>query len=409
MYIVNQALGVRKGLNKRWTIVDLTLLTMRQLYDNFRIVQIELTLPNSANVVYLNLQDVAAAYATYDGKFSDVLTSLGNASLPTTTSGYVLNKRKAMYRDAFRAGYTVTPVNNVNVIDASVEQASLPNVRLTRSDQTVDYRFAFNHCLVNVNGYFHRTDTDGINGLMVVDAMKSLRISKQNQIGILSFMQMCDIQIVPITPVMLNTDTLGHPLLNLSMDLTNKTIMLIFGGYPVFLDGNVLKQVGNSLFSLDMTQLGLIDRLYESLNYIDLSSLGLNTSPYNSSEVAIADLTSTDVVKAWFALSQTFAVVLNAPEIYTQRQAIARIGVPNAYIAYSQPNDLLQLELGRTPSYWSVYEDKQWRLNIYNNVIGNELYYTNPLPSWIYTSGSLMPGMPGRLSQACLLEIGRDY
>lgn len=409
MYTVNQAIGIRYGLNKRWEVIDLTAFTMAQLYQTFRVAQISLFLPENTIPVYLDIQDIAPTYATFTGKFSDLLAGLGNQALPTKTTGITLNHRKALFRDAFRAGYTVTPVNAVNAVDTSVPTNALPNVRLTRPDLTTDYNYVFKHCLVTVNGHYHRTDTDGVNGLMVTDAMKGLQISGQNQIGLLSFSGMCDLQIVPITPSMIDLTESGKPVFTLNQDMTNKSIILVFGGYMVFLDGTALQQVGVSSYKLNMLAINLVDRYYESLNYMDLTGLDIVPAAVNQNEIAIADLTTDATTLGWFSMSQTFAVVLNTPSLYTQRQYLARSGMPNIYFSYAQPNDSLVLELGRQPSYWSSFEDRQWRIALYDNVIGNELYYSNPLPTWVNTSGADMAGSPNHLSKAYFLEIGRDY
>jgi hypothetical protein len=406
-YITKQAIGIRFGIDKRWEIIDLTAITVPKLLTTYRIAQIELAAPNGGASVYLDVQTLMPLYANFPGKFADLLFALGNESLPTTTTGIVLNHRKALFRDAFRAGYSVTPVNEVNIVDPSKPDTALPNVRLSK--ENIDYAYAFKHCLVSVNGFYHRTDTDGVNGLMVTDAMNTLNISGQNQIGLLSFAGMCSFDIVPITPSMIDVNTLGMPVITMNQDMNNKSLILVVGGYMTFVDNTTLSQIGTSSYKLDMTTMKLVDRFYDSSNYIDLTNVGITPSASSATEIAIADLTTGPAVVGWLTLSQSFAVVLDTPSLYTQRQYMARSGMPNLYFSYVQPNDPLVLELGRHPSYWSVYEDKQWRLSLYDNVVGNELYYTNPLPTWLNTAGGNMSGMPNHLSQAYLLEIGRDY
>lgn len=409
MYTAIQAIGVRNGINKRWEVIDLSTISVKALLANFRKVQVKLMPEQDTVAEYLNLRDIAPRYATFSGTIAQMLVDNGDTSLPTAQVGIQLNPAKAHFRDAFKAGYTVTPVNAVNVIDAAADQNSLPNIRLTRVDSAVDYSYMFNHCLVSVNGFYHRTDTDGVHGLMVSGGMNTLNKSGQNQVGILSFASMCDIKIVPMTDSMIDTTVITKPVVTLSEDMSNKSLLLILGGYMVTVDGAALKQVGASSYKIDFTQLNLVERFYESSLYTDMNDLQVNPASGSPNEISIGDLTTDEVIRNWLKLSQSFLVVLDTPEVYFHKQYIARSGLPNLYFSYIQPNDLLSLELGRHPSYWSSFNDGQWRISLYDNVIGNELYYTRPIPTWMNTSGSDISGAPNHLSQAYFLEIGRDY
>lgn len=409
MYTVKQAIGIRFGINKRWEVINLAAFTMAQLYQTFRTAQVSLYLPDGTTVVYLDLQAISPQYATSTIKFADVLYEIGSSSLPTTVTGITLNHKAAQFRDAFRAGYNVTPVNTLNQIDPTLTNFELPNIRLSRPDLSVDYHYAFRHMLVSVNGLYHRTDTDGVNGLMVVDGMKSSRISGQNQVGLLSFSNVCDLQIKPITPGQIDISDSGKPVVTLDASTAGKSVILILAGYMVFVDGVALRQLSPTTYKIDLTNLGLVNRYYELRNYIDLTHLGISHPAESPTELSIAELTSDTVSVNWLTLSQSFFVVLDTPNLYTQRRYLAHTGMPNIYISYAQPNEVMVLENGRQPSYWSRFEEGQWRLDIYNNVISNAQYYSNPLPTWLNTSGGELSGTPNHLSKAYLMEIGRDY
>ena len=408
MYTAQAAIGVRFGLNKRWEVIDLTQWTVAQLFATFRLTQLTLLPDDSTTPVYLDLATLASTYATFTGSVPAMLTAIGSTTLAVTTTGLLLDSRQAAYADAFRAGYKVDFVNAVNVLDPTVPYLSLPNIRLTNAVKTVDYMEFFTHCLVNINGFYHRTDTDGVNGVMVIGAATSLVKSGQNTIGLWSFTEVGDLTIVPITPAMTDLSVAQKATITLPQDMTGKTLFLVLGGYFMLVDGAVLSQVGNSSYTIDFTQVGLVDRFYESSNYIDLTSLGIQCGVGNSEQIALADLTTPTMLTNWLSLSQSFLVVCDAVEIYAQTYALKRTGLPQRYVGYQQPRSPAVLELGRHPPYFSVYEDSQWAINIYDNVIGNKLFYTVPTPEWLSTSGATQPGMPGHLQQAYLLEVGRD-
>ena len=160
MYTLVSAIGVPVGLNKRWQTIDLTTITVANLFRTYRKAQVTLTPPGVSTHVFLDIANIASTYATYTGTFSALLTSLGNVALPTTTTGFVLNERSATFSDAFKAGYNVTPVDTDNAISLNLPNSQLPNLRLSRQDIRIDYNYFQANCLVNVNGYYHRTSTD---------------------------------------------------------------------------------------------------------------------------------------------------------------------------------------------------------------------------------------------------------
>lgn len=409
MYTIVSAIGVPFGLNKRWQVIDLTAYTVARLYSTFRKIQITLLPAGSSTQVYLDLYAIVATYGNYNQLFSTLLTSIGNAALPTTSTGVILNKRSAVYKDAFKAGYTVTPVSADNVASLYIPNDQMPNIRLTRTDTSIDYNYFQANCLVNVNGYYHTTTTDGINGVMVKDAMTSLTRSGQNQIAIWNFGPVCPINTIAITPAMVSTTAPGSataPLINLGIDLTGKNAFMILGGYMVPVDGDVLTQVANSTFQLNFNAIDLVNRYYESVQYINIDSVLAGTTPKNPNQIAISDLTTPTAIAAWLALSQTFFVILNTPEIYMQQLAIKKIGVPNQYISYQKPSSPMVLTLGRQPPYWSISEAGQYLLSIYDNTIGNLLYYT--ATPGATTTAANQPGTPGNLQNAYLLEVGSD-
>lgn len=407
MYVAQKAIGVRLGVNKRWENIPLTV-TVQQMFQLYRRVQLELLPDGAVDPVFLDLQELAPTYSQFNDTITALLAQIGNASLPTTAMGIQLNPRKAYYRDAFKAGYRAQPVSQVNMIDLTIPNHMQPNIRLTREGFN-DYQFAFEHMLVSINGYYHQTDADGVNGLMVVDAMKSVVRSDQNQIGLLSFSQMCSLQTLRITDAMLDLSNPVQPVITLPASTSSKSIVLSFGGVLMFVDGQTLTRVGQTSYKIDLGKMQLVDMYYESINYLDMTSLGLNTAAANNRQIVKDDLITEPVVRAWMKLSQSFVVVLDTPNLYTQHKYLGRSGFPGIYFTHTQPNNPIVLEDGRSPAYWTEYDDKQWRVTLYNNVVGNDLFYTNPAPSWRTVSESHTPGDPARISRAYELEIGRDY
>lgn len=407
MYTIVSAIGVPMGLNQRWQVIDLTQYTVAQLYAHFRIVQVTLTPPGTNTNVYLLFSDIANQYSTYPGYFADLITANGNTTLPTTPTGFSLSLRSAVFADAYQAGFRADAVDNTNAIPLVADVRQMPNVRISRTVPSVDYQTLFNTCLFNVNGYYHQASTDGVNGVMIKDATKSLLQSNQNQIGIWNFANVCSLHTVPVTPGMYSIPATGVASINLGQDITNKTVAMVIGGYFTWIDNNVLTQTGVNTFSVNFNQIDLVNRYYESANYIDVTSILALTPAVNPNQIIVSDLVTTTAVAAWLAMSQTFFVVFDKAEMFKAQQFVKSIGIPNVYLTYSKPTHALCLALGRQPPYWANEELGQYALKIYDNNIGNLLYNTATQAA-VSTSGANQPGSPGNLQRAYFLQIGTD-
>lgn len=407
MYTAVSAIGVRFGLNKKWEVVTLADYTVASAFVYFRKLQLKI-LTSSNQTLYLDFNTQKTAHGNFPGSIQALLTSLSGVSLPTTLTGIVLNKRTAKFKDAFKAGYTMTPVTSSNLDNLNIEPSLKTHLRMTRTAPVTDYMNFYHHCLISINGFYHLSDTDGVNGVIVSDAMKSSKHSGQNQIGIYHFGDVCSIRLVPITAGMIEQTVPGQAKVNLGIDLTNKTALASIGGYLHVVDGYGLSKVGDSLFKIDFNNLPLLDRFFESRKFLDLSSLPLETTPFNLSQISLNELMSNAFILAYLLLSQSFFIILDCPEIYVQKQFIKRTGLPSMYISYTDPIYPLVTGLGRHPEYWKVLEDGQYSVTIYDGIVEDKVFNTTLIDYLSTVSGANWPTYPGHISEAHLLEIGRD-
>lgn len=410
MYQIISAIGTMNGLQRQWITLsedDLSL-SLKDLFIAFRRIQFKLTPSIGANPVYLELETLRTAAATNESTLADYLTSLGNASLPTTNTELVINKRTAMYQDIFRLNYKLTPVDSANSSNANIAIVDKDHIRLTRASPSTDYQNLFDHSLVSVNGFYHLTDTDGVNGMMVMDAMKSQRVCLKNQMGLLSFDQIATVTCVPIKASMVLQDAPKQALITLTQDLTNKTVMLVLGGYLHPVDPIVYSRVGNSSYRLNLEVANLLDRYYESKKYIDLSSLPVEHPINNEQQVSVEDFYTEENLLAYLTLSQSFFVILNTPEIYAIRQYVRKTGTPGCYLSYFPPQGPLVTSLGRQPEYWSVYQEGQFSLYVDNSIEDNYLFNTTRKAWLTNVDNSRVAHYTGDISRAYLLEIGKD-
>lgn len=410
MYTATAARGVKKGVNQRWQAIDISTITVANLYDQYRKIILTLQTGNPAVTVYLDMDAVRADYATYNDTVAQWLIDILDASLPTTTVAPDLRTRTARFMDAFRAGYSVKPYNAL--YGENVSMADRLDALLTRASPVADYSLFYNTTLVTVNGFYHRTDLSVGKGIVVYKAAESVRKSNQNQMGLLTFDGMCNVQTHPITESMIYKQDSNIPLsdaayINTGLDLTNKNILFVIGGYLHFVK-DIVTKVGDNLFKIDFANYPLFDRFYEMRNHLNVSSFNLSTSTVNPDQIAVEELQTDENIKALLLMNQSFMVVLDTPHLYTEKNYVKGTGYPASYIGFTTPNKSLVTGLGRHSEYWYRHEDDQYILTVYDNAVSNRIYNTiNP-----YFENSIgnseLPTDPVYLSGAYFLEIGRD-
>jgi hypothetical protein len=410
MYTLVSAIAKSLKGDERWTSVDISSIPIDMLFSTYSRIIATLTNPYLTAPVAFDFVNLPAGNDGQTITFVQYLASIGNSSLVTSNTLPVLNPSYAHYADAFKAGYAITPMRLPDSVTAPVVPSDKTSLFLTR--ENTDYRLFYQKCLVNVNGFFHLTDTDGT-GVYVVDGMKSCEISKQNQIGIYSFNGIGNLTFIPITSNMVykqNTrqSLSQHCIVNLGTDITNKTVMLVLGGYLHVLDNRTFFPVGTDTICINFINLPFLDRYYESKKYIDLSSLPLESTKRNNEQVGVADFYSDANITAYLTLSQSFFVVMDNPNIFVNRLDVRKTKMPDMFISYIEPQYPLIVGVGKIANYWSTYEDRQWSLNCHDSLRHNMLYDTVNLFEQNSVSNALVPFTPVNQSSAYFIEIGSD-
>jgi hypothetical protein len=430
VYTLNTtATGVPKGLNKRWQPVDLTTPTVQELFQDYRVLQITLTPEDAIEPVYLMLHDLNDEFLSYTHTVQAMLDAYyTEAALPTVDTPVVIDKAIARFYDAFKLRYQVKLVDDANIEPPAVYDATdYDHVRLEREDIVMNSTDAVSNVLANINGFYHLAQDIGSRGIFVRDAMKSLRLSGQNQVGLWDFRPLGGFSVLPTVPGVVDGSTFQ---VNLPNDVSSKTVFFVIAGYFFPVDGTVVSQNGTRNFSIDFqhASMRLAARYFEAANYIDLSAIATIAAGTTAGSIDVTKLYNAAAIAAWMALSQTFVVVVNRKSCYVQSRYVQRTGNPNQYLCYLdrdfsptlptqvgdarmtlRPTDLpLALELGRHPPYWCVTDRWIHTLSIYNNRVGELLYETGQPAEGVVTSGADQPGSPGLVQHAYLLEFGSD-
>ncbi|MBB5409264.1 hypothetical protein HDG34_003205 [Paraburkholderia sp. HC6.4b] len=411
MYALVSAIGKSLGGGQDWCAIDLGDMTFSTVVQTFSTVCAVLTNPFLGNPVSLNLNDIAGTITDQQQTFNQYLAALGDMALPTSDTIPTLDTRYARYQDAFQAGYAIEPISPVASLSSPLPTAEKTDLFLTRA--RTSYSSFFQSCMVTVNGFFHLIDSDGQNGIWVTDGMKSVTHAKKNKVGILDFQDLGTLTYVPITREMLfkqiDEQNLGnHTYLNLGRDLTGYTVMAVIGGYLHVLDPKTVTLVGADTIMIDFNNLPLFDRWYESKRFIDLSAMPLTSWPDNPHAFTVTEMISDAFIGAYLTLSQSFIVLIDNTELWTEFLGVEAPRWPHAYISYVQPVWPLVTGCGKIAEYWPVPEDRQWSLRVEDNFRNNPIYRTVDAKVETGLSDSRNPIHATGLSPAYFLQIGCD-
>jgi hypothetical protein len=269
------------------------------------------------------------------------------------------------YADAFAVGYKAELVTATGSLTAATRE-QLTMLRLSRANpERTNMRTFYKNCLVSINGFYHITDTDG-NYAYVLDAGKSSVKSRQNQVGILNFMDIGELEIIPITEDMIFNQGDGSTLqqrayvkLPNQYSTEGKVPILVMGGYLNFV-GNSFWQSGDNTFSLDFHAMRLLSRFYESLPYIDFDYLGLSGTTHNIDQVSLQQFFSDEVLTKYMTSTQSFVVLVNTSQLFTNKIRLRGAKLPGMFVSESTPRYPLIMGYGRVGEYWKTYEDQQW-------------------------------------------------
>lgn len=409
MYILKTALTLPLRFNARWVEEDLGQAIVSTLFKEYR--EIVLLLEIDSEEHWLSLESLRKDYSHYPNTLTVLLATLDQNDVPLT---FLAGRPDAEvhfvhYENATRVHYKQTLARRGHHVPCGFPEAELDDVEITRPDYPTQMELLHTHCLVSLNGYFHMTDTDGVRAYLV-DGGKSARARNMNNIGISSFLHIGKLTKLPITDAMIrkmpNQSLKEIITLDLDRDLVDQSFFLVLGGYLLFPQEDVFWQSGERQYKLDLKRLPYIERLLESQANIDLSSLELSTSPTNPSMINLEEAWSDETVIAYLKLSQSYFVVVDTPNLFTNRVGLRTFNTPGEFTTREEPKELVQLAYGRTGEYWKKPQHHHWLVRVQDAFYRKYHFRDQSLTTLENVSDQLDSQRPFFVNQAYLLEIG---
>jgi hypothetical protein len=409
MYQLVSAIAKPIDGETRWQDLDLSALTFIQIYSLYSKVFAVLTNSFLDAPVSLDFADIRDKVGTLDVTFSDWLVTNGNLTLPTSDTIPKIDTTFVRYADAFHAGYTVAPIHDLFAPDTELPPGAKTSLYLTKSGLDVD--LFVKNCLVSVNGFFHVTDK-AYKGIRVMKGDVSRQKSLEAQVGVHSFREVGELELIPITKEMLykqSPDGLysQQTYIDIGKDIGDRTMLLVLGGYLHVLD-NTYYRVGDHQYCIDFQNYPMAKRFYESEPFLDFSSLPYEKNERNKFELSVADLKSDAFIEAYATLPQSFFVVVDTNDLYVELSKLENAQLPGMYVSHVPPIWPLRVGFGKISEYWYVYEDTQWSVHIQESLIPNYNFQTVDAMAQRNIDNSRYPYRPDEISPAFFMKICKD-
>lgn len=379
MYTYVGSAVLPRTIGGQWSNIDISDVLVYQLYQAYSKVYLNLSNPSLTNTIWVDLEFFSNEYASFNGTVNELLVSIGNMSLDYTLQGPSTNVKYVKYSDAFRSFYKIELCNVGYTYPANYPTGSMRDLNLTRAKYLTDMSLIHSHCLTSVNGIIHPTDTDGTKAYVLEGAVTMQR-SRDNHLGIISFLDIGKLGKYKIDPTKVTTDPNQKLYKNLHFeidgDLAGKQVFLVLGGYMVFLQEPYFKRISDNVFGLNLETMPILERLMESANYIDVLKY-LNLPTDTLTNIAnLSQVMSDDIVKAYLTLPFTFLVSVETDFLFTDTIEVKNCNVPGMFTAYNyeQVTYPLIVGYGKIAEYWSTYEDQFYAVNVVDPFYRNYLF-----------------------------------
>lgn len=410
MYKLERAVAKKMGLGTRWADVLLDTVPISEIYRTYEKVWLVLSNPFLTDQVALDLELIRNQISGLDITLPEWLVVNGNNTLPTVTQVPTVNTRYALYNDAFRAGYTIQPVAPNASPDAELPMGAKTWLHLTRPK--TDWVLFSKSILPSVNGFFHAL-APADEGCWIVDGMRTNIVSRQNQLGLLSFRTLGELTYIPITESMLFKQNPDQKMqwqtnINVGVDLSQYTVLLVLGGYLHVLDDRVFRPNGDQTLMVDVQNLPLLERYFESKNYLDFSDFPLTKTDLNENQISLDEFYSDEFLTRYFTMPQSFIVLINNRELFAERSPLRSMQGPGFYSTYEKPNHMLVTGVGKVSEYWAVLEDGVWAINLQDGRYHTRQFQTTDLAFLQTVDEKRLPYKPTVYSNAAFLKLGAD-
>lgn len=396
MYILERSKIKEDRRNGRWLEVDVRNLNIATILTNYAEVYFFISYPiaNGHNLKGLLLSKIRGMLLSFDNNktFQQWLDFIGDLTLPFEDKLLEDKASFVRYAQAWHAGYKAEPVNKDLNSDKYIPDSLRTDLLLT--NDTKDIRDFTKKALVTVNGFFHPCGRHE-KGVLVYGGGTNIYNSNDNQIGIYSFETVGDIKTVLIDDSWLSKVRPDAPLYDgtyitipESYDITNKTVLLVIGGYLNVLN-DVYYEVTKNTFRVNFTKMMLLDRIFQSFKEMNLERLDLFPEKNSPTLTMMDKLKDDEVIRKYVTATNSFFVLVDSPGFFQEYKPLEYLRLPGRSLDLNYEQLPLVGAYGKMMDYHVIkehalnndYHEKD-RVNVYCATINIRNRYDNNRRPW---------------------------
>lgn len=414
IYTYVRTMAVKPQINSRWTERANAQETLLELCLNERTALVIVFNTISAKQEAYSIEHLRNSSVDLSQTIDLFLQSIDNTALETIDVP-TIKPRLVRYANAIRCGYKADLVQSGYADDAPLSSASKNDLKLTRPG--ISYNDFNKNCLLSINGFFHYSDVTS-QGIYVNEAMKSVRVSGYNQVGLYNFSEVGTLDKYPLStadifPIALTAKLKDNFTIDIKVNASNKYAIFFIGGYMVPCTGNIITQKSDSTFAVAFNKFEWLDKFFEMSRFLDLKALDILASPTNENAFFKDEITADKTIRNLFKLPQSFVVLVDTPSFFVDKLPLAIAKLPGIYRNYGKFEKLpLQLGHGRMAEYWLAKDDgktKSDALYVADGYKFQRNYNSADADAAIVVDPKRPAGHRIDISDAWLLSMGRDF
>ena len=375
-YEINRAIGKVIGEITLWEKIPLSE-NVENLYKKYSSIRLEVTNKYSKEKGVVLLDEY---FPSMDRTktIEEWLASIGETGLKYTNLKVNLGRKGLIYHEVLSNRFKVTPVSKGKLPDGDLSHKfNYDDLFITK--EGVDPIDLQKHVLFTVNGFLHQTDANS-KGLWVTDGYKTIRRRKRHCIGAISFENLGEVKQIDIKEDMISklNEKVGYYsecIIDIGEDVSNKTIMLVLGGYLHVLDFDVFTMISDSAIKVKFKNIPLLERVHASADDLDMADTFFHRT-YGDRNVILRDIYSDDFIMDYLKHSTSFIVLLDNPEVFKEITYPQQRNIPNNYLSDTKPTLPMMTRLGKFEEYVSIRDtdkyvletaDCQYHVRFYNS------------------------------------------
>ena len=394
-------------------IEDVGSKTHKQITDDYRDVYLLIENTYKEKTIRVSIFDLDLALyvnETLDEYLERIDVDALELDRPSTLK---IETKRAQFFDEADTTFSIEPSRSGSHPTQRWPDSAHPDLLLTHSGWDYEnYKDLHYNTIFFINGYAHRSSYSK-NGLYVIDANTSSNIASNSELGMLDLSSIGSIEQINLSSDMLYRP---HPenryydraYLDLPTSLSSKTVLLSLGGYLHLLD-DIYEVISDGSIAIDFTRYPFVRRYFESIEQIDLSKIEYTPYDRNDHQRYLDELIkSEDTIKSFLDLSQTFAIVIDQPNVFIERHKLEYSSMHGVFYAYEKPKGLIQTQRGRMRNYRCEYEDGTYVVNIQEHLLPNYHFDYTELGELQTVAPWKRPHKPYIADTATRIELGID-